>query len=101
MYIHKDDLTEKQKTHVILLEGMNIKIVICVDREANNYSFFAILNSGEMQDITWSVAMFAGVGMQKNETRRSIRTGNPETLVKDIAELVTGDWRNWKVNTIL
>ena len=101
MFIHKDDLTEKQRTHMFLLQEMGIKGVVCVDRQADNYSFFVTLSSGEIVDITWSVALFVEAKMCKDKDRRTIRIKNPETAVKDIAELVTGSWENWTVSTIL
>lgn len=97
MYLRKANLTEKQKEHVFLLQSLNLRDVIFLQRSITSRgkargAFFIINSCEQVIDITWSIAVLFKIEMMFDGDKRMVEVDNVETMMRDLAELLYKDW---------
>ena len=103
MFLRKDDLTEKQKEHMFLLECSNTRKIIFLKRKhaikGANYGTFFVLNElGQCIDITYSLAIIFEEDMVfLDDGVRGIDLAHVDSAIRDLSEYLYGDWSDIKL----
>lgn len=105
MYSHKDS-TDKQKEHELLLKHIDARKIIFLRRRETSRgscygSFFVLNESGQVIDITYSIAVMLNKDMAYLDNKaRAIDVTHVDTIVRDLSEFLYGHWNKITLYTL-
>jgi hypothetical protein len=98
MYLRRAELSRKQKEQLMLLDNMKTKRIVflkrdCLPHSSNAGTFFALSNTGQCIDITYSLSVIFDVEMfYVCYKHRVIELSLPESSIRDLSDLLYDDW---------